>query len=192
MRSLVNLKYIALDKNSLEEFPIVLCYLISLKTLNLAYNNIKYLPYQIKEMTKLRNLTLFRNSISSIDGSLCNLKLYSLNLKKNPITRNDLPINMLAKKIIIGESILEQEIEEKPIAVNDLQIRIPKKIIQLELKLNLEMNMRSEGHLEPGNLMEVSEMLFLLEENHQNKTSDSKRCNPFEKNEESLKRSKYQ
>lgn len=192
MRSLVNLKHIALDKNKLDYFPIVLCYLISLKSINLSNNNIKYLPCQIKKMIELRKLTLFRNSISSVNNSLCSLKLNSLNLKRNPITRNDLPKNMLAKKITIDEPILEQK-SDQIMPIKQLQIHIPKRLVQIELNLNQGVVMQSESRQESDydGLMEGDEMLFLLKENHLHETSPNKRCNPFDENEEYLKRSKY-
>lgn len=109
MCNLTNLKYIDLSNNNIEEFPKVLCELTKLESINLSYNKIKSLPDDIENLTHLKSLTLSNNLINSISKSVCSLKLSTLNLNFNPINRNELSKKMLAKKIVIAESPVEQK-----------------------------------------------------------------------------------
>lgn len=152
--NLKNLKYIALDKNNIEEFPSVLCSLTNLESINLSFNKIKLLPDDIKNLTKLKTLTLSNNSIDSINESICSLKLSSLNLSKNPINRTDLPKNMLAKKVIIAESLKEQE--QQQLAILNKQ----KKLQKEELIRKVEKEMQIEQKIERGQIQQLLQNMW--------------------------------
>ena len=128
--NLKKLNYIDLRENSFLEFPAILTELIGLEAINLSYNKITIIPGTIKNLINLKKLTLNNNSISSVSESLCLLKLTTLNLERNPITRGNLPANICAKKISIAEHLIQQQKEQ--LNLTSTQEKLVKKIRKVQ------------------------------------------------------------